>query len=328
MAKTIDLVKKYLMDTLGLPLDTVRWAGADTLPQYLRASYDIFIASLMGEPLLLAVDRREQEEPPAILGKELSQLRNRFEGEVVYVHTRVTSYHRRGLVRQKVPFIVPGNQMYLPTLGVDFREHFRRERRSPEKLSPACQLLLLCFLQGRLETPLTPERCARALKYTAMSMSRAFDEVESAGLGMTIRSGRQRVLDLEIQGQELWSEALRLLATPVKKRVFALTPVEPNLGMKTAGLTALARFSALAAPAVDMVAVDGRRWRELSTRPGFAQIPHPEEGCIELEIWKYRPELLTGKEMVDRLSLYLSLRDTNDERVEAALEEMMEGFAW
>ena len=328
MAKTIDLVKKYLMDALDLPVDTVRWAGADTLPQYLRASYDIFIATMMGEPLLLAVDRRGQGEPPAILGKELDQLRNRFEGEVVYVHTRVTSYHRRGLVRQKVPFIVPGNQMYLPTLGVELREHFRQQRSAPETLSPACQLLLLCFLQGRLEIPLTPETCARALKYTAMSMSRAFDELEAAGLVKTVRSGRHRILDFEIRGQKLWSVALSRLSTPVKRRVLARMPFERNAAMKTAGLTALARFSALAAPAVDVVAIDGRRWKDLSGRPGFTEIPHPEEGCVEVEIWKYSPEVLAMDEAVDRLSLYLSLLDTDDERVEAALEEMMEGLAW
>ena len=43
------------------------------------------------------------------------------------------------LVEQRVPFIVPGNQMYLPPLGLDFREHFRRlqaERPTPTPAAP------------------------------------------------------------------------------------------------------------------------------------------------------------------------------------------------
>ena len=32
--------------------------------------------------------------------------------------------------------------------------------------------------------------------------------------------------------------------------------------------------------------------------------------------------------MVDRLSLYLSLKENKDERVEAVLEEMMKGLQW
>lgn len=328
MTKTVGLLKKYLMEAMDLQLDTTRWSGKETLPHYLRTSYDFFHAVMMEASVLLAVDRRKAGATPSTVGKELDQIRKRFEGEVVYVHTRVTSYHRRGLIRQKVPFIVPGNQMYLPTLGVDFREHFRRVPRARVTLTPAAQTLLLSVLHGRLESPLTPEACARSLRYSAMSMSRAFDELESAGLGETARSGRHRVLELGEQGRDLWSMALRLLSTPVKRRVFALIPVEPNAALKTAGLTALARLSALAAPVIDVVAVDGSNWRKLSSRPGFARLPHPEEGCVEVEIWKYPPELLAGKEVVDCLSLYLSLRDTDDERVEAALEEMMEGLAW
>ncbi len=29
-------------------------------------------------------------------------------------------------IAQKVPFIVPGNQLYLPDLGLDLREYFRQ----------------------------------------------------------------------------------------------------------------------------------------------------------------------------------------------------------
>jgi len=42
--------------------------------------------------------------------------------DVVYVRTRMTAFNRKRLIEQKVPFIVPGNQMYLPTLAIDLRE--------------------------------------------------------------------------------------------------------------------------------------------------------------------------------------------------------------
>lgn len=38
---------------------------------------------------------------------------------VVYVTTTLASYERKRLVQQKVPFIVPGNQLYLPELAID-----------------------------------------------------------------------------------------------------------------------------------------------------------------------------------------------------------------
>jgi len=55
----------------------------------------------------------------------------------------------------------------------------------------------------------------------------------------------------------------------------------------------------------------------------------PEDaGCV-VEIWKYSPCILSGKtEIVDSLSLFLSMRDEPDERGQGALEDLMEEFKW
>jgi hypothetical protein len=45
-------------------------------------------------------------------------------------------------------------------------------------------------------------------------------------------------------------------------------------------------------------------------------------------LWRYPPALFAEHGIVDRLSLYLSLKDDHDERTETALEEMMEKFNW
>ncbi|GEM_PF-3944963 len=44
---------------------------------------------------------------------------------------------------------------------------------------------------------------------------------------------------------------------------------------------------------------------------------------MEIEIWKYDPELFAREGVVDPLSLYMSLKDTKDERVEMALEQQV-----
>lgn len=43
-----------------------------------------------------------------------------------------------------------------------------------------------------------------------------------------------------------------------------------------------------------------------------------------LELWRYDPKKLSDGEYVDRLSLAISLRDDRDERIEEAVEEMLE----
>jgi hypothetical protein len=59
--------------------------------------------------------------------------------------------------------------------------------------------------------------------------------------------------------------------------------------------------------------------------------PNEHEGRYALEIWKYNPLTLVGEfpnnlPVVDPLSLYLSVKDSRDERVEMALEQIIEKF--
>jgi hypothetical protein len=47
-----------------------------------------------------------------------------------------------------------------------------------------------------------------------------------------------------------------------------------------------------------------------------------------MECWAYDPRLLSDGPTVDRLSLYLSLRGTHDERIEKALTDLLEDLPW
>ncbi len=42
-----------------------------------------------------------------------------------------------------------------------------------------------------------------------------------------------------------------------------------------------------------------------------------------VEIWKYSPHLLSNTNTVDKLSLYLSLKETEDERVQIELDNLL-----
>jgi hypothetical protein len=66
---------------------------------------------------------------------------------------------------------------------------------------------------------------------------------------------------------------------------------------------------------------------------GQLKYPNEYEGKYGLEVWKYNPEPLANIlnnniPVVDPLSLYLSLKDNRDERVEMALEQILEHFLW
>ena len=49
---------------------------------------------------------------------------------------------------------------------------------------------------------------------------------------------------------------------------------------------------------------------------------------VEIELWKYNPEIYSMDSTVDIVSLVLSLNDVDDERVEMQLEKIMEEYKW
>ena len=67
----------------------------------------------------------------------------------------------------------------------------------------------------------------------------------------------------------------------------------------------------------------------LQKKNGIRKVENAFDARFELEIWHYIPSLLNDKnEVVDTLSLFLSLREEPDERVQVALKELMEKFQW
>ena len=240
---------------------------------------------------------------------------------------RLTAYNRKRLIEQKVPFIVPGNQMYLPTLGIDFREHFRRLHSEPAPLSPSAQVLMLHALLRAGQDMLTPKEMAARLGYSAMTMTRAFNELEATSLGEVSTSGKERHLRLAATPQETWTKAQPFLRSPVKKRICIRRIAAASRGLR-AGLSALADYTMLAPPARATHALSREDWKVLRQQHGVIEVPDHDPEALGIEVWSYSPAQFADGDLVDPLSLYLSLRDSDDERVEASLEELMEQMKW
>lgn len=328
MKNLAETFKNYLGETLGIFINPGKWEGVDRLPFFLRDFYTFFEVSLPGTPCLLMVARDEAEQTPAAIRKHMAQVQERWGHEVIYVAPAVSAYNRKRLIEQKVPFVVPGNQMYLPPLGIDLREHFRKIRLATPRFSPSTQAVVLHALLCGAEQSCTPSGMANRLGYTVMTLTRAFDEVESAGLGEVVKEGRERVLRFGEAGKALWEKARQLMRSPVKRRAY-LRPLRNELPGPAAGLTALARYTLLTPPSHPVCALSSEDWKALKQRNEIVELALPAEPeACEVEIWSYAPRLFAEGGIVDRFSLFLSLQDDADERVQSALEKMMEGIAW
>ena len=319
--------KRYLKETLDIDARPKQWLGTGNLPIFLRNMYVFFEVRILGMPCLVMATKDKTEQTPATIQKHMLQVRKKWQDEVIYVQQKVTAYNRKRLIQHKIPFVVPLNQMYLPFLGIDLREHFKNIRETEANFSPSTQVVVLYYLSQNEQLRLTPKRLANGLGYSIMTMTRALDELDGAGLGTIAMEGRERVLRFNQDKRQVWETALERLRSPVKKRVWAKIFSSKPVGVK-AGLSALAHYSNLAEPVNPVLAMDGKQWKTVQTKNGAKILDIAEPNASELEVWSYSPKLFANKGVVDRFSLFLSTKEDNDERVQTALESMMEQLEW
>jgi DNA-binding MarR family transcriptional regulator len=327
MKKLINQVEQYLQEALGVTVAAHPWADSGGLPQYLRERYRFFKTELLGIECLLMADAGKDEQTPAVICKHMEQIRSHHQLALVYLRDAVSSHNRKRLIGYKISFIVPGNQMYLPIFGIDLREHLKRLLEKKTLFSPSTQTLLLHVLWRKETGILTPAEIASRLGYSAMTMTRAFDELEGAGIGEHSIRGKERHLHFSETGKPLWEKVLQYLSTPVRRRLYVDSSMKSGKG-SLAGQSALSRYTMLAEPKISVFAFSADEWKLCLQKDKINELTLPEPEGSEIELWKYAPGQFANEGRVDRLSLYLSLKDSTDERVQSALDDLIGGMEW
>lgn len=322
-------LQDYIHHVLGVRIRVVSWDKAGKLPLLLTDRFDFYRITLFDRPYILACDRETEATSPAGLCKQLEVVRKTANTDVVYVCNSLTSWNRMRLIEQKQSFIVPENQLYLPLLGMDLREYTRLPVKKTEgrSLGPSSVRALLFILYHTDHTEWTLAELSEALGISTMSVSRTFDEFEDMGLFTIEKSGKARVLHRTGSGIEVWNRAMPFLQTPVMTKVYVVQDKAiPEL--PRSGITALSEKTMLASPQIPEFAISSASWKALMKKKGIREVPTADMNTVLLEIWRYDPAPFARDGMVDPLSLYLSLKDSDDARVENALHELIGGVEW
>ncbi|NHN36561.1 hypothetical protein G8764_04560 [Pseudomaricurvus alcaniphilus] len=309
------------------------WENARQLPFYLQDAYHFYRAELLGQPCLLMLAASREEATPAVVQKHWQLVVKQFDGPVIYVVETVASYNRKRLIEHKVAFLVPGNQLYLPMLGMDLREHFKPDKKPPPSaaaLSSVAQLLVLRSLLGLDSDGLAGKKLAKLLGYSAMTLTRALKELADRDLAEIQICGREKHLQFNLQQRELWQAAKPHLQNPVKKRIWvrfgagqSLVLAETAVG-KISGEGALAQLTMIAEPAYPIWALNAADWAGVKTLLDLDELDRQQERSAQVQLWRYNPGLLSASNCVDPLSLWLSLQDSTDERIELARDELLQ----
>jgi hypothetical protein len=320
-------VQHYLRQTLGISVSRYQqWPRSDELPYFLRDAFDFWEMDLLGRKVLVAMDLNPDQSPISEIRLRLNKVNSVSGNPVIYVTDALASYERKRLIEQKIPFIVPGNQLYLPDLGIDLREYFRQRPSSAQSpLSPSAQAMLItALLRPNWESDWHPSEVATTLCYTPMTISRTVRELTAAGIASVRKAGRSQYLSMEFSPRETWERVRPMLRSPIQRTIW-MPDISPNIPRRLAGLSALAHHSMLVEPKQPVYAFNRAQWNAHNQN---LEISRPMTGYLECQLWNYSPALQRDSNTVDPLSLMLSLQDSNDERVQSALDELKGQLPW
>jgi len=326
---------QYLEETLGVGVNYRDWENLKMLPHAIRRAYAFAEIRVLNEWFILFVMNSKETFSAATISKHLTWVEERTERRAIFVTDALEAYNRKRLIEQKVSFIVPGNQLYIPDLGLDLREQLRRIRETRKNMSPSAQVMLLAHLIKNNDLDIwTATGLSNELGFSKMTMGRAVDELINLELVGIQLEWRERRILFNDSKRTTWEAALPYFTSPIVSKV--LLQDDPDIQefldrvTRDAGLTSLAKHSMLIPPNPPVKAISRKNWKALRENRNLRTIPKPNRdmAAVELEVWKYDPAVLSDSEDVDPLSLYLSLRHETDERVEQALEQMTEALPW
>jgi hypothetical protein len=317
----------YLRATLHVEVALVPWERKHSLPTFVARPYRFHHARIAGHQCLFMARRSTDETTPAEIGRDVEAVQTAFEGVVVFAAQSISATMRARLIARGVSFAVPGNQLYIPQLAIDLREHFRSRPARGEHFTPAAQFVLFHhILRGGKEQP-TPTDLAERLHYSAMSIGRAFDELASRNLAHVERHGREKQIVFNTDRRTLLESSRTLLRSPVRG-VHAVRFNRKTPAMPLAGESALAELTNLAPPRLPTFAIpatDGMRFFESH---GIRDFHYEYEGDAIIETWRYDPTRLGNGHIVDPLSLYAQYWDHEDERLAQAAEHLLGTISW
>ena len=306
---------EYLDKVLGVKViyDDVEFKH---LPNFIATRYRLRMVSMIEQKMIFLYPKTELEQIE-VLKKHIARIQKNENLPVVLVLKELSFRQKEYLIREKIPFIVDGKQIYLPFMAVYLQERCSAEKKTREEILPSAQMLLLHFIYGGAQE-LSTSQAAKDLELTPTSISRASRQLEEMGLLHIRKVGVQRILHSEDSPKILFQKAGDKLLNPRKRTVYI--PKElVGTELLESGYSALAEYSMLNTPNVRCYAAERiSQWKDvMSNSLQNSQVQ------VAVEMWRYNPRKLSTRNAVDELSLALALREDADERVEEAVEEML-----
>jgi DNA-binding MarR family transcriptional regulator len=289
------------------------------LPNYLVSRYTIKLVLFERQKVFFIYPKTELEQISTIK-KHIQKIQTVEKIPVVLVLTRITARQRQNMVDAAIPFVVENKQCYLPFVGIMFTERCDAGVDFVEKLIPSAQMLLFYYILKN-QKELYANEAVTALGVSAMTITRAVRQLEQIGLIHTYKNGVMKIITSKYDGRELFEQAKKYLFCPIKQKMYVR---KENIddSLLISGDNALSMYSMLNPSRLDCYAIGTEEKWGVKLEDTLID----DEQQAEIQIWKYNPKVLARNSTVDILSLAMCYVNDTDERIEEAVDEMLEQY--
>lgn len=299
--------KKIVLEAVPAEIRKKLWLG-------LLAEHDLYVFEWEGQQLLLLAGKQNYRPTPVQCKNISDRLIKTLGIDAVFYYENMPTYERDRLVDKGIYFIIGSKFTYIPNLlanrklsEVDYTETFL----------PSTQYLLLYHLQIKSLEGATLKELVEILPYKYATIAKSVQQLAATRLLQQTTDKQTKRISFNRANRKLWIDALKYMANPIKHSGYSGHVI--GIG-KIGGIEALSHYSMLAGEETPTKVLMVAESKKIGTPPSLI------EDIQRVEIWKYPP--VSNDQYVDKLSLYLTLRDDNDPRVEKELETMINEMSW
>ena len=306
--KNVKQIETYLKESLQLAIRLSRPSKVqiEKLPMIITDAFEMMVADMYGQQVMFVQDKTKQYSPMQ-LRKMAALIAEKTSLWCIFVFDTITGYNQLRMIKQGVNFIVPGKLMFMPELLIDIRP-IRNSLDLESKMPATAQVIVLYHLECQTIVNKKIADIADMFSVSYATCNKALTWLRGHDLAIETKIGKQKLISLDTDKWALWNKALPYMYSPIERILYNDREVH-----YMSGYNALAEYSHLAHTDEKVCEWDG------PVPPYFSK----EENDVKIEIWRYSPEVLSNTGVVDPLSLYLILKDDEDERVSMELDYML-----
>lgn len=316
---SLNWVREFLPDSisiLGLPKSL-----KTKLPVGLSGTYEYYITEIYDKSFIIAGANYEEEISPSVLLRHKEIIQKQTGLVPIFIYDKLVSYLFSRYTKYKIDIIVGTKQLFLPSIFLIYSE-YKTDKNLKKEVPPILfQVMVLYQLEKGDINGKSMKELEKIFNTSYASVNRCVRWMKGHGF-IRLEGKKEKYIHFNYQGKTLWEKSLPYLQSPIDFILYTPEPVNGVKGYVSEQL-ALGEYSLLSGGS-NRIAISKEEYNTLKKD----NILWDKTGEDGVEVWKYDPSLLSDTNIVDKLSLYLILKDYEDERVQIELENMLNEIVW